>query len=42
MSKKTSEAGKGDKPRPVTIPKEQWDERWEKIFNKKKKENSND
>lgn len=30
------EAGKGDKPRPLSVSKEVWDENWERIFRKKK------
>ena len=37
MSKKHSEAGKGDKPRPQSITKKEFDKRWDKIFGKKKK-----
>jgi len=28
--------GKGDKPRPLSVPKEQFDNNWDKIFNKPK------
>ena len=34
---KHSEAGKGSKPRPKSISKQEWDERWDKIFQKKTK-----
>ena len=30
-------AGKGDKPRPRQITKEEWDNNWELAFKKKKK-----
>lgn len=33
-----SDGGKGDKPRPLSIPKEEFDNRWEVIFGKKKPE----
>jgi len=33
---KKSEAGKGDKPR-IGISPQEWGEKWEKIFGKKKK-----
>tara|TARA_B100000035_G_scaffold113237_1_gene96098 strand:- start:146 stop:271 length:126 start_codon:yes stop_codon:yes gene_type:complete len=29
-------SGKGDKPRPMNINKETYDERWDRIFGKKK------
>lgn len=29
-------SGKGDKRRPIEIPKKQFDDNWERIFNKKK------
>lgn len=32
-----STGGKGDKPRPYSIPLEEFDNRWETIFGKKKK-----
>ena len=35
-NKNTSQAGKGDKPRPVN--KKQYDENYDKIFKKKSKE----
>ena len=40
---KYSDAGKGDSPRPTGISPEEWAERWEAIFGKKKlkKENKN-
>ena len=40
---KKSDAGKGDSPRPTGISPEEWAERWEAIFGKKKlkKENKN-
>ena len=31
-----SDGGKGDKPRPLSVPKEEFDNRWEVIFGKKK------
>lgn len=33
-----SHGGKGDKPRPIVIPKEEYDRRWDEIFNKPKPE----
>lgn len=33
-----SQNGKGDKPRPLSINKETFDNNWERIFNKKKEE----
>lgn len=33
-----SDGGKGDKPRPLSVPKEEFDNRWETIFGKKTKE----
>lgn len=33
-----SHGGKGDKPRPFSIPKEQFDKNFEAIFGKKKPE----
>lgn len=30
--------GKGDKPRPYSVPLEEFDNSWERIFGKKKKE----
>ena len=35
--KKPNGAGKGDEPR-IGISQKKWEERWEKIFRKKKKE----
>jgi len=29
-------AGKGSKPRPLSVPRKQFDENWERIFGKKK------
>ena len=28
-------SGKGSKPRPLSVPKKQFDENWERIFGKK-------
>ena len=28
-------AGKGSKPRPIVVPKSQFDDNWDKIFSKK-------
>lgn len=28
---------KGSKPRPISVPKKQFDENWDKIFNNKEK-----
>ena len=36
MFNKPNGAGKGDEPRPMTISKEEYNKRWEKIFRKKK------
>jgi hypothetical protein len=33
-----SSGGKGSKPRPISVPRKQFDENWERIFEKKKKE----
>lgn len=30
--------GKGSNPRPISVPRKQFDENWERIFGKKKKE----
>lgn len=30
--------GKGSKQRPLSVPRKQFDENWERIFGKKKKE----
>jgi len=30
-------AGKGSKPRPLSVPRKQFDENWERIFGKKSK-----
>jgi hypothetical protein len=32
-----SDGGKGDKARPLSIPKEEFDNRWDLIFKKKEK-----
>ena len=34
-----SGAGKGDKPRPTSISRKEYEERWDKIFKKKKDKN---
>ena len=31
-------SGKGSKPRPLSVPRKQFDENWELIFGKKKEE----
>ena len=31
-----STGGKGSKPRPISVPRKQFDENWERIFGKKK------
>jgi|10_taG_2_1085330.scaffolds.fasta_scaffold30706_2 hypothetical protein len=36
MFKGPNGVGKGDEPRPMTISKEEYDKRWEKIFRKNK------
>ena len=36
MFNKPNGAGKGDKPRPLSIPKKEFDKKWNKIFGKKK------
>jgi len=33
-----SKAGKGSRPRPYSVPKEQYDKSWEQIFGKKDKD----
>ena len=33
-----SSGGKGSKPRPISVPRKQFDNNWERIFGKKKKE----
>lgn len=33
--------GKGDTPRPLTIPRKTWNENWESVFGKKKNNNEN-
>ena len=37
MFNKPNGAGKGDTPRPLSIPKKEFDKKWDKIFGKKKK-----
>ena len=37
MFKGPNGAGKGDKPRPNSISKKEYDKRWDKIFRKDKK-----
>jgi hypothetical protein len=32
-----SNGGKGSKPRPLSVPRKQFDENWERIFGQKKK-----
>jgi hypothetical protein len=32
-----STGGKGSKPRPLSIPRQQFESNWDRIFNKKKK-----
>jgi len=34
--------GKGSKPRPVNIPRKQFEDNWDKIFNNKNKEKKDD
>jgi len=36
MFKGPNGAGKGDRPRPTSISKKEYDKRWDKIFNNKK------
>lgn len=31
-------AGKGSKPRPLSVPRKQFDDNWDRIFGKKKSE----
>ena len=38
MSYGMSDDGKGSKPRPYSVSQEEFDNRWETIFGKKKKE----
>ena len=33
-------SGKGSKPRPLSVPRKVYEDNWERIFGKKKKENS--
>ena len=33
-------SGKGSKPRPLSVPRKVYEDNWEHIFGKKKKENS--
>ena len=33
-----STGGKGSKPRPLSIPRKQFDDNWDRIFGKKKEE----
>jgi len=33
-----STGGKGSKPRPLSVPRKQFDDNWERIFGTKKKE----
>jgi len=40
MFNKPNGTGKGDEPRPMTISKEEYNKRYEKIFGKKKKVNN--
>jgi hypothetical protein len=35
-----SDGGKGSKPRPIEIPREKFNDNWDKIFNKKVKDES--
>jgi len=37
MFNKPNGSGKGDEPRPLSIPKKEFDKKWDKIFGKKKK-----
>lgn len=32
-------SGKGSKPRPLSVPRKQFDDNWEKIFGKKRRKN---
>lgn len=34
--------GKGDTPRPLTVPRKTWNENWETAFGKNKNENKKD
>ena len=34
--------GKGDKPRPYSVPLDEFDNNWDRIFGKKKKESQDD
>lgn len=36
MDNKKHENGKGDKSRPLSIPKKEFDDKWDKIFNNEK------
>ena len=33
-----SQNGKGDRPRPLSIPRKEFNDRWDRIFNKGKKD----
>ena len=33
-----NQGGKGDKPRPISVPMDEFDNNWDRIFGKKKKE----
>jgi hypothetical protein len=35
-----STGGKGSKPRPLSIPRKQFDDNWERIFGKKRERNT--
>ena len=39
--KKKSEAGKGDSPRPFSVPLDEYGKRWELAFGKRKKKTEN-
>ncbi len=41
LYRKPNGAGKGDQPRPLSIPQKKWEERWEKIFRGSKKDVGN-
>jgi hypothetical protein len=38
MNKVSSDGGKGSKPRPIDIPKDQFERNWDTIFGKKKEQ----
>lgn len=35
-------SGKGSKPRPLSVPRKQFNDSWDRIFNSKRKEKNDD